>query len=126
MKLIFLKFTEKTASDYNENFWQRLQDEWQKLAESDQGDHPWLSDYSDLLDPYKEYSFTEENPMEELENVFEKGKEFLAKGDIPSAVLCFEAAAKKEPENAEIWELLGTSQAENEMVRELSDKPILL
>lgn len=51
------------------------------------------------------------------ENALEKGKEFLKQGDIPSAVLCFEAAAKQSPENAEVWELLGKSQAENEMVK---------
>lgn len=104
---------ERTASNYNEKFWQRLQDEWQKLSEDTE--HPWLSEFNESYDPYKEYTFAEENPMTELENAFEKGKEYLAKGDIPSAVLCFEVAAKKEPENADIWELLGLSQAENEM-----------
>lgn len=104
---------EQTAANFNEKFWQRLQDEWQKLAE--ENEHPWLSEYNDNLDAYKEYEFAEENPMAELENAFEKGKEYLAKGDIPSAVLCFEVAAKKEPERAEVWQLLGTSQAENEM-----------
>ncbi|XP_034653636.1 peroxisomal targeting signal 1 receptor [Drosophila subobscura] len=104
---------EQTASNFNEKFWQRLQDEWQKLAE--ENEHPWLSEYNENLDAYKEYEFAEENPMSELENAFEKGKEYLTKGDIPSAVLCFEVAAKKEPERAEIWQLLGTSQAENEM-----------
>lgn len=49
--------------------------------------------------------------MTDMENAFEKGKYFLSQGDIPSAVLCFESAVKQEPNNAEIWELLGTSQA---------------
>ncbi|KAH8420157.1 hypothetical protein KR009_006405, partial [Drosophila setifemur] len=105
--------TEQTTSSFNEKFWQRLQDEWRKLAE--ENEHPWLSEYNENMDAYKEYEFVEENPMSDLENVFEKGKEYLEKGDIPSAVLCFEVAAKKEPERAEIWQLLGTSQAENEM-----------
>lgn len=52
--------------------------------------------------------------MLDMENAFEKGKMFLEQGDIPSAVLCFEAAVKQDENNAEIWELLGTSQAENE------------
>ncbi|XP_068158159.1 peroxisomal targeting signal 1 receptor [Drosophila tropicalis] len=104
---------EQASANFNEKFWQRLQDEWQKLAE--ENEHPWLSEYNENLDNYKEYEFAEENPMSELDNAFEKGKEYLTKGDIPSAVLCFEVAAKKEPERAEIWELLGISQAENEM-----------
>ncbi|XP_062138349.1 peroxisomal targeting signal 1 receptor [Drosophila sulfurigaster albostrigata] len=105
--------SEQTAANFNEKFWQRLQDEWQKLAE--ENEHPWLSEYNENLDAYKEYEFAEQNPMSELPNAFEKGKEYLAKGDIPSAVLCFEVAAKKEPERLEVWQLLGASQAENEM-----------
>ncbi|XP_037935515.1 peroxisomal targeting signal 1 receptor [Teleopsis dalmanni] len=104
---------EKASADYNENFWQHLQDEWQKL--SDKTEHPWLSELDENYDPYKEYQFTEDNPMAQLENAFEKGLEYLSKGDIPSAVLCFEVAAQKDPENAEIWEHLGLTQAENEM-----------
>lgn len=52
--------------------------------------------------------------MTNIGNALEKGKQFLAQGDIPSAVLCFESAIKQDPTNPEIWELLGISQAENE------------
>lgn len=52
--------------------------------------------------------------MKTIENALEKGKQFLALGDIPNAVLCFEAAVEQDMQNAEVWELLGKSQAENE------------
>uniref|UniRef100_A0AAG5D609 Peroxisomal targeting signal 1 receptor n=1 Tax=Anopheles atroparvus TaxID=41427 RepID=A0AAG5D609_ANOAO len=104
---------DEASDNYNKQFWERLQDEWRTLSDSE-GQHPWLSEFSDYYDPYKEYKFDEENPMQDVENAFAKGKAFLAQGDIPSAVLCFEAAVKHDPENPEIWELLGFSQAENE------------
>ncbi|XP_029735725.2 peroxisomal targeting signal 1 receptor [Aedes albopictus] len=107
------KGDQEATDNYNKQFWERLQDEWRSLSEND-NQHPWLSEFSEFYDPYKEYKFDEENPMTNVENAFEKGKAFLAQGDIPSAVLCFEAAVKQDPENPEIWELLGFSQAENE------------
>lgn len=108
------KAEEEFNDQYNKEFWDRLQDEWKKLSEENNREHPWLNDFSDYYDPYKEYKFDENNPMIDVENALEKGKVFLQNGDIPSAVLCFESAVKQEPENAEAWELLGTSQAENE------------
>lgn len=105
---------EESKDQYNKEFWDRLQDEWKKLSEDKSTEHPWLNEFSDYYDPYKEYTFEENNPMVDIENALEKGKSFLKNGDIPSAVLCFEVAVKQEPNNAEAWELLGTSQAENE------------
>lgn len=107
------KAEEEFNEQYNKEFWDRLQDEWKKLSD-DNTAHPWLNEFSDYYDPYKEYKFDDNNPMMELENALEKGKTFLQNGDIPSAVLCFEVAVKQEPENFEAWQLLGTSQAENE------------
>lgn len=105
------------SENYNKQFWDRLQDEWKKLSELDSDDaHPWLNDFSDYYDTYREYQFDDNNPLIDIENAFEKGKIFMENGDIPSAVLCFESAVKQDPDNAEIWQLLGISQAENEKV----------
>lgn len=102
---------------FNGKFWDNLQEEWRTLSESENAaEHPWLSDFTEFMDPYKEYAFTDENPMFDVQHPLERGKELLEAGDFPSAVLCFEAAVKKEPENIEAWLLLGTTQAENEQV----------
>lgn len=55
--------------------------------------------------------------MKDVQSPLEKGKELLENGDLPAAVLCFEVAVQNEPENAEAWLLLGTTQAENEQVK---------
>lgn len=107
-------FTVENVENYNTKFWERLQDEWKKISADEGAEHPWLSEFSDYYELYKEYQFDDENAMADIENALEKGRMFLAQGDIPSAVLCFESAVKQDPQNAEIWELLGTSQAENE------------
>lgn len=107
------KAEEEFNDQYNKEFWDKLQDEWKKLSEENT-EHPWLNEYSDYYDPYKEYKFDDNNPMMGIDNALEKGKTFLQNGDIPSAVLCFEAAVKQEPDNAEAWQYLGTTQAENE------------
>lgn len=107
------KAEEEFNDQYNKEFWDRLQGEWKKLSDDGQ-DHPWLNEFSDYYDPYKEYKFDESNPMVDIENALEKGKIFLQNGDIPSASLCFEVAVKQEPENSEAWQFLGTTQAENE------------
>lgn len=55
--------------------------------------------------------------MQNETNAFALGQEKLRQGDLPSAILYLEAAAKQEPDNAEVWLSLGISLAENEQVR---------
>nr|CAD7403889.1 unnamed protein product [Timema cristinae] len=67
-------------------------------------------------DVLKTYAFEDDNPLKSDSRALEEGKKKLKAGDLPSAVLCFEAAVQQEPTNALAWELLGMTQAENERV----------
>ncbi|KAM3963058.1 peroxisomal biogenesis factor 5 [Aphomia sociella] len=88
---------------------EKYKDEWAKL--SDVSDY-WNTEEANGIS--QEYTFTEGNVMLENKSALEIGKEKLKMGDVPGAVLCFEAAAQQNPQSAEAWFLLGTTQAENE------------
>ena len=52
--------------------------------------------------------------MKNIDNPLEEGLKKLASGDLPAAVLLFEAAVQEHPESIRGWQYLGTSQAHNE------------
>ncbi|XP_076085130.1 peroxisomal targeting signal 1 receptor-like isoform X2 [Mytilus galloprovincialis] len=97
----------------DENFWEKLQKHWEDVDKTTNDGHPWLTEF-EQTDPYKEYKFEEENPLIDHENPFQAGIDKLQEGDIPNAVLLFEAAVQKNEQHAEAWQYLGTTQAENE------------
>lgn len=113
----FQSFAEESKGISDEqasgSFWSDLQDEW-NVAASSNPDHPWLDDFNKVFDTYKTYEFDKENPLQTHPNPLEEGQERLKSHDIVNAVLLFEVAVTKEPENAFAWQLLGTTQVENE------------
>ena len=96
-------------------FWNNLAQEWEGMSKESDA-YSFLGDYDSVAsEPFSDgYYFKDENPFKEMPNAFEEGVKKLEAGDIPSAVLLFEAAVQQEPTRSEAWQFLGTTQAKNE------------
>ena len=104
--------TEIKPKEEKDAFWQKMEAEWNEMANLTE--HPWLTEYANTYSPFKEYSFSKENPYTNTTDAFQQGLNELEKGDISSAILLFESAVTQESNNSEAWFYLGTALAENE------------
>uniref|UniRef100_A0A672YZB1 PEX5-related protein n=1 Tax=Sphaeramia orbicularis TaxID=375764 RepID=A0A672YZB1_9TELE len=105
----------KAAVESDTEFWDKMQAEWEELARRN-----WLTENEQAQIPSsvspheKGYYFHTDNPYKDLPNAFEEGLKKSREGDLPNAVLMLEAAVLQDPHDSEAWQVLGTTQAENE------------
>ncbi|XP_055077105.1 PEX5-related protein isoform X2 [Periophthalmus magnuspinnatus] len=105
----------KAAVESDTEFWDKMQAEWEELARRN-----WLTENEQTQIPSsvspheKGYYFHTDNPYKDMPNAFEEGQKKSREGDLQNAVLLLEAAVLQDPHDSEAWQVLGTTQAENE------------
>ncbi|XP_061653377.1 PEX5-related protein [Phyllopteryx taeniolatus] len=111
----------KAAVESDTQFWDKMQAEWEELAR-----RKWLEkeeEEGERLTPPtaspvgKGYTFSSDNPFADCCGAFAEAQEKVGEGDLNSAVLLLEAAVLQDPHDSEAWQVLGTTQAENENER---------
>ncbi|XP_041967929.1 PEX5-related protein isoform X2 [Alosa alosa] len=105
----------KAAVESDTEFWDKMQAEWEELARRNwltENDQPQIP--STVSPMEKGYYFHTDNPYKEWPNAFEEGVRKRRQGDLPNAVLLLESAILQDPQDSEAWQVLGTTQAENE------------
>ncbi|RUS88867.1 hypothetical protein EGW08_003412, partial [Elysia chlorotica] len=95
----YREFSSASQDQTEKSFWDDLQKQWEGVK--DEHGNPWLSEYESSSKAFNDYEFEKENPLLDHQNALEEGKKKHAEGDIPNAVLLFEAAVQQEPNNAE-------------------------
>uniref|UniRef100_A0A8C5I9N0 PEX5-related protein n=1 Tax=Gouania willdenowi TaxID=441366 RepID=A0A8C5I9N0_GOUWI len=105
----------KAAVESDTEFWDKMQAEWEELARRNWLTENEQSQIPSSVSPHeKGYYFHTDNPYKDLPNAFEEGLKKSREGDLPNAVLMLEAAVLQDPHDSEAWQVLGTTQAENE------------
>ncbi|XP_054839224.1 PEX5-related protein isoform X1 [Eublepharis macularius] len=105
----------KAAVESDTEFWDKMQAEWEEMARRN-----WISDSQEAQGQpsvsinEKGYYFHTENPFKDWPGAFEEGLKKLKEGDLPLTILYLEAAILQDPHDAEAWQYLGITQAENE------------
>ncbi|XP_060098548.1 PEX5-related protein isoform X3 [Heteronotia binoei] len=105
----------KAAVESDTEFWDKMQAEWEEMARRN-----WISDGQEAPGQVavsineKGYYFHTENPFKDWPAPFEEGLKKLKEGDLPLTILYLEAAILQDPHDAEAWQYLGITQAENE------------
>ncbi|KAM9315744.1 PEX5-related protein [Gastrophryne carolinensis] len=105
----------KAAVESDTEFWDKMQAEWEEMARRN-----WISDNTNATDQTGAsstetgYYFHMENPFRECSGAFEEGMRKFKEGDLHMTILYLEAAILQDPNDAEAWQYLGITQAENE------------
>ncbi|XP_037695860.1 PEX5-related protein isoform X2 [Choloepus didactylus] len=105
----------KAAVESDTEFWDKMQAEWEEMARRN-----WISENQEAQTQVtvsaseKGYYFHTENPFKDWPGAFEEGLKRLKEGDLPVTILFMEAAILQDPGDAEAWQFLGITQAENE------------
>ncbi|KAL6103688.1 uncharacterized protein ACO6RY_13583 [Pungitius sinensis] len=106
----------KAAVESDTEFWDKMQAEWEELARRN-----WLEESEDQGPPpptvtpvEKSYCFSTNNPYRDAPSAFSEAQDRARGGDLNAAVLLLEAAILQDPQDSEAWQVLGTTQAENE------------
>ncbi|XP_038600152.1 PEX5-related protein isoform X10 [Tachyglossus aculeatus] len=105
----------KAAVESDTEFWDKMQAEWEEMARRN-----WISENQEAQNQVtisateKGYYFHTENPFKDWPGAFEEGLKRLKEGDLPVTILFMEAAILQDPSDAEAWQFLGITQAENE------------
>uniref|UniRef100_A0A8C9NGT7 PEX5-related protein n=1 Tax=Serinus canaria TaxID=9135 RepID=A0A8C9NGT7_SERCA len=105
----------KAAVESDTEFWDKMQAEWEEMARRN-----WISENQEapgqvtISTIEKGYYFHTDNPFKDWPGAFEEGLKKMKEGDLPVTILYLEAAILQEPNDAEAWQFLGITQAENE------------